>query len=538
MRWISFSLGTVALAILFGVAHRGVSAWIEPELRAPRIAAAADLAMAVGDSGASAVRDFVEAREDLASLVAARLAGQELRPEAAVAEVELGLPGVSGVVVTRAGAVEARSGEAFEPPEGPDTSIEDGTLSVARAVGPWQVAAHFATGALVFDNVAGPQSALLQWRAGETSLAQIGPPRLAGRRSEAEALGGVLNRVAPVEGTRIEVIALPPSSGVGTRLQEGIMWLGLGAFGILALTILLVPAGASSASSAEARTRAPARAESDATPDPSLTARTVEPEPVAAGPSPEPASPAPIPEGPRTDPEATPPPEAPATAPPLPSEPEERPQASEDVEEERMAALGFGAPGAHPLADDEEEEGGPSALPSEPMHSASLPSLRPGAEDEAEGDGWSPALADTLTQPQWPTPEPAEPAAPADASLPPSQPQAPPAPPESAPAAPPAPPERPRQPRDASLVAGAQMDGEDGVDITPYDPAHYQQVYQAFVEARARVGSPATGVNLQAFSRKLESSEQGLIEKHGCRAVRFDVVERDGKVTLRPRLVR
>jgi len=570
LRWISFSLGTLALGILFGVAHRGVGEWIEPELRVPRSAAAVDLAMAVADSGSSAVRRFVEAREDLASLVAARLAKEALDPQAAVAEVELGLPGVEAVAVSRDGEALLEAGEDFEAPAGPVTALQEQALVVARAVGSWQVSARFSTGPLVFQAMAGPQSALVQWRSTDLGLAQIGPARLTQRRAEAEDLGGLLRRAAPVTETEIEVIALPPSSGVGPRLQEGIMWLGLGAFGILALTILLAPAGTSTSA---AKTEGPATRPQPAT-EPTSAGFDTAP---AAEPSAEaPVVPSPLPAERKSEPEPVAPTAARAGAVPdadvatgtaeaeqdraTASEGERHSPPSDDQEEDRMAALGFVAQGRHPLADEDEGEleaggeSGPSAVPSEPMQSASLPSLRPGADDE-DGDGWSPALPEHQTQPQWPTessgdqqpsasPKPPESESVTGppslgAAAPPSATSASEVPPRT-PAASQAPPSRAgvRQPRDASLIAGAQMGGDDGTEVRPFDSDHYAQVYQAFIEARARVGAPASGVSLQAFSRKLESSERSLIEKHGCRAVRFDVVERDGKVTLRPQLVR
>lgn len=559
MRWISFFLGTIALGILFGGAHRAVVDWVEPELRVPRSAAAVDVAMAVAEAGELGVRSFVEARENLVSLVLAQLAEGGLSPEAALEELQLGLPGVTAAALRQGERERARFGTSeFEAPDGPETALQAETLVVSRVLGPWQLSVAFETGGRVFEGFAAPQTALLRWRSGERVLAALGPQRLAQSRSEAETLGGVLRRTTVLPETEIEILALPPDSGLGTRLQEGIMWLGLGAFGILALTILFVPSPSRSAPSSA---MAPAV---EASPQPLTQAQPVQdalPESevspaaeTASEPDPKP-EPEPEPLGTASEAEAPSEPtgEVKAETPlgPVgsdalesPAEPasDRFPAPSEDLPSEGMAALGFASTPDSPLTSEGEDEG-PSALPSELMQSASLPSLRPGAEqDEAEdeADGWSPALPESRTVPEWlseasqpgpasePPPLAAEPQHPSPPSAGPAA-----DPPAAAPLAP-----RPRQPRDASLIAGAQLGAESEEAAQPFDPTHQREVYEAFLEARRSVGAPATGVSLEAFTRKLETSERSLIEKHGCRAVRFQVVERDGKVTLRPQLVR
>jgi hypothetical protein len=78
----------------------------------------------------------------------------------------------------------------------------------------------------------------------------------------------------------------------------------------------------------------------------------------------------------------------------------------------------------------------------------------------------------------------------------------------------------------------------DTADLPPFDEAHYRRVYNDFVAAKARVGEAVGNLSYDGFRRKLQASEEGLIGKHGCRTVRFMVVTRGDKVTLRPQLVR
>lgn len=74
--------------------------------------------------------------------------------------------------------------------------------------------------------------------------------------------------------------------------------------------------------------------------------------------------------------------------------------------------------------------------------------------------------------------------------------------------------------------------------VQPFDAAHYQQVYEEFTSAKRRVGESVEGLTLQSFSAKLRASEGALIDEHGCRAVRFQVLVKGNVVSLRPQLVR
>jgi hypothetical protein len=73
---------------------------------------------------------------------------------------------------------------------------------------------------------------------------------------------------------------------------------------------------------------------------------------------------------------------------------------------------------------------------------------------------------------------------------------------------------------------------------TSFDSAHYRSVFEAFRAARRRVGEPVEGLAFEAFEKRLTASEQGLRQQHACRLVRFQVIIRDDKVTLRPQLIR
>jgi hypothetical protein len=65
------------------------------------------------------------------------------------------------------------------------------------------------------------------------------------------------------------------------------------------------------------------------------------------------------------------------------------------------------------------------------------------------------------------------------------------------------------------------------------EPDYYKRVYTEYVDARRATGSPDE-VSFEGFIAKLRVTEGKLKATHQCKAVRFRVVTKDGKVTLKP----
>jgi hypothetical protein len=94
-------------------------------------------------------------------------------------------------------------------------------------------------------------------------------------------------------------------------------------------------------------------------------------------------------------------------------------------------------------------------------------------------------------------------------------------------------------PRPASAVGGAAVSPFATTEIPrPFDEEHYRAVYNDFVASKARLGESVEAITFDGFRTKLRTSEQQLLERHGCRAVRFMVIVKDRTVSLRPQLVR
>jgi hypothetical protein len=75
--------------------------------------------------------------------------------------------------------------------------------------------------------------------------------------------------------------------------------------------------------------------------------------------------------------------------------------------------------------------------------------------------------------------------------------------------------------------------------VTPPAPAeesdeeHWRSVHSEFLRIREQCGEPVDGLGYDRFRPKLEKNKQQLVEKHGCRTVRFSVYVKDGKAALR-----
>jgi len=65
------------------------------------------------------------------------------------------------------------------------------------------------------------------------------------------------------------------------------------------------------------------------------------------------------------------------------------------------------------------------------------------------------------------------------------------------------------------------------------EPDYYKRVYTEYRDARRAIGNPDE-VSFEGFIAKLRVNEGKLKAQHQCKAVRFRVVTKDGKVTLKP----
>jgi hypothetical protein len=70
------------------------------------------------------------------------------------------------------------------------------------------------------------------------------------------------------------------------------------------------------------------------------------------------------------------------------------------------------------------------------------------------------------------------------------------------------------------------------------DEEHWHQVYEEFLLIRRQCGEPADGLTYEKFRQKLLKNRDSLIEKYGCKVVRFQAYVKDGKAALKATPVR
>jgi hypothetical protein len=145
-----------------------------------------------------------------------------------------------------------------------------------------------------------------------------------------------------------------------------------------------------------------------------------------------------------------------------------------------------------------------------------------------------------------PTPKPPLPSA---AKTPPPRPIAKPTPRPAPPAATPAIEEDPlgrgRATGVFSVEEGEQEPEDDETRVAPgmgfgedADAPYFREVFSEFVALKKQCGESTESLTFAKFSRKLAANRDTLIEKHGCKTVRFQVYVKDGKAALKASPVR
>ena len=70
------------------------------------------------------------------------------------------------------------------------------------------------------------------------------------------------------------------------------------------------------------------------------------------------------------------------------------------------------------------------------------------------------------------------------------------------------------------------------------DEAHFQDVFHEFLAVRERCGESGDGLTFEKFAGKLRKNRDQMVQKYGCRTVRFQVYVKDGRAALKATPVR
>jgi|GEM_PF-2298060 len=63
---------------------------------------------------------------------------------------------------------------------------------------------------------------------------------------------------------------------------------------------------------------------------------------------------------------------------------------------------------------------------------------------------------------------------------------------------------------------------------------YFNDLFRRFVQAKVECGEDVSTISRDRFVQKLENTSKRLVEKHGCKAVRFEIHVKNNKVTLSP----
>jgi hypothetical protein len=102
----------------------------------------------------------------------------------------------------------------------------------------------------------------------------------------------------------------------------------------------------------------------------------------------------------------------------------------------------------------------------------------------------------------------------------------------------PLPPEPPPAPSPAPVAAPAPQPAPAAWAAGDEDEEHWRAVYQDFQRVRAECGESRDGVSYERLREKLQKNRDQLVERYGCRTVRFQVYAKDGKAALKASPVR
>lgn len=94
--------------------------------------------------------------------------------------------------------------------------------------------------------------------------------------------------------------------------------------------------------------------------------------------------------------------------------------------------------------------------------------------------------------------------------------------------------------------AGSSLDPDEVIDdpalasqlSAEAEDAYNDRVYQEYVRAKEQLGENVASIPKDRFTQRLKGRADALVQKHGCRMVRFQVSTVDAQVVLRPVLIR
>jgi hypothetical protein len=76
----------------------------------------------------------------------------------------------------------------------------------------------------------------------------------------------------------------------------------------------------------------------------------------------------------------------------------------------------------------------------------------------------------------------------------------------------------------------AQATGESAASA---EPAEWLSVFDDFIRTKKQCGEPTDGLTFEKFAQTLRKNRDALIQRHGCKRVKFTVYTKDGRASLK-----
>ena len=86
----------------------------------------------------------------------------------------------------------------------------------------------------------------------------------------------------------------------------------------------------------------------------------------------------------------------------------------------------------------------------------------------------------------------------------------------------------------AELLRAAERDEVPAVD----EESYFHQIFDEFVAAKKRCGERTDNLQYDRFRQTLQRNRDALVERYGCKSVRFQVYVKEGKAALKATPVR
>ena len=68
--------------------------------------------------------------------------------------------------------------------------------------------------------------------------------------------------------------------------------------------------------------------------------------------------------------------------------------------------------------------------------------------------------------------------------------------------------------------------------------SEWNAVYEDFIRTKRQCGEPTEGLTFEKFQQTLKKNRDTLIQKHGCKRVKFSVYVKEGRASLKATPVR